>query len=178
MMKAYFTLPDWVGDLNNIPEEKDDDPPGVKALKVSSWNNGNKRSSNDEMITLLLSAEILNWRRGLPQRSSQNCSMLCGWPTCNTTAQAKANWSDHSWSKAPHTLDRCSKIRWPNHPQVKPCNIRVWYGFHIRQANQKDLKLGSTSHAEDYNWRCPHHIKTYAFRNRWTERLSWALEGW
>jgi len=35
-MKAYFALPDWVDDLNNIPEEKDDDPPGVKALKVSS----------------------------------------------------------------------------------------------------------------------------------------------
>jgi hypothetical protein len=35
-VKAYFALPDWVDDLNNIPEEKDDDPPCVKAFKVSS----------------------------------------------------------------------------------------------------------------------------------------------
>ena len=35
-VKAYFKLPDWVDNWNDIPEEKDDDPPEVKALKVSS----------------------------------------------------------------------------------------------------------------------------------------------
>jgi len=32
-MTAYFQLPEWVEDWNNIPEEKDDDPPDIKALK-------------------------------------------------------------------------------------------------------------------------------------------------
>lgn len=32
-MTAYFKLPDWFDDWDNIPEEKEDDPPDVKALK-------------------------------------------------------------------------------------------------------------------------------------------------
>ncbi|KAL7541820.1 hypothetical protein ACHAXR_012554 [Thalassiosira sp. AJA248-18] len=32
-MTAYFKLPDWMDDWNNIPEEKGDDPPDIKALK-------------------------------------------------------------------------------------------------------------------------------------------------
>ena len=35
ILKAYFKLPDWVEDWENIPEEKHDDPPDVKALKVN-----------------------------------------------------------------------------------------------------------------------------------------------
>jgi len=34
-MTAYFKLPDWFDDWDNIPEEKEDDPPDVKALKVN-----------------------------------------------------------------------------------------------------------------------------------------------
>ena len=32
--KAYFALPDWVDDWDNIPVEKTEDPPDVKAFKV------------------------------------------------------------------------------------------------------------------------------------------------
>ena len=32
-MTAYFKLPDWFDDWSNIPEEKEDDPEDVKALK-------------------------------------------------------------------------------------------------------------------------------------------------
>ena len=32
--KAYFKLPDWFDDWDNIPNEKDDDPHDVKAVKV------------------------------------------------------------------------------------------------------------------------------------------------
>lgn len=33
-LKAYFALPDWFDDWDNIPAEKHDDPPDIKAFKV------------------------------------------------------------------------------------------------------------------------------------------------
>ena len=35
-MCAYFKLPDWVTNFGSDLEEKDHDPPDVKALKVST----------------------------------------------------------------------------------------------------------------------------------------------
>lgn len=33
-LTVYFKLPDWFDDWDTVPEEKEDDPPDVKALKV------------------------------------------------------------------------------------------------------------------------------------------------
>jgi len=45
-MTTYLKLPDWVDDWNNIPEEKEDDPIEVKALKVSLRQTSNSIPSN------------------------------------------------------------------------------------------------------------------------------------
>lgn len=58
---AYFTLPDWVainGGFNNIPIEKDYDPPDVKALKRFLIGDNDYRSARMKLIPCLVDGPL------------------------------------------------------------------------------------------------------------------------
>mmetsp|Transcript_20625 Transcript_20625/g.44801 ORF Transcript_20625/g.44801 Transcript_20625/m.44801 type:complete len:644 (+) Transcript_20625:229-2160(+) len=57
-MTAYFKLPDWVDDFDNIPEEKDDDPSEVKALKRFLMGDDEYRNSRAKLIPYVVDGPL------------------------------------------------------------------------------------------------------------------------
>lgn len=57
-MTAYFQLPDWVDDLNNIPKETDEDASEVKALKRFLVGDDEYRNSRAKLIPYVVDGPL------------------------------------------------------------------------------------------------------------------------